>query len=147
MCQQIVHHFVVILFATGKQFLQKDMPIFIKYLHYRIIDVSTVKELTRRWYPTVFSKAPIKKEGHRAMEDIKESIDELKFYRKNVFVSQKLQSQWQNEASLLVELCFFCKRNNEHCIGEKKIQQSIDDWLRFALEIVDFFKNREKMVD
>jgi len=68
-----------------KRFLDKFMPQFTKHLHYRIIDVSTLKELTRRWYPTDFAHAPVKKNAHRALEDIKESIDELKFYKNTVF--------------------------------------------------------------
>jgi oligoribonuclease len=66
-----------------KQFLEKYMPAVMGELHYRIVDVSTVKELTRRWYPGV--AAPRKNELHRAMDDIRESIAELKFYRANVF--------------------------------------------------------------
>jgi len=66
-----------------KQFLERYMPAVMAELHYRIIDVSTVKELTRRWYPGV--SAPKKQELHRAMDDIRESIAELKFYRANVF--------------------------------------------------------------
>ncbi len=66
-----------------RMFLLKEMPDLMKYLHYRIIDVSTIKELVRRWYPSVV--APSKKELHDALEDIKESIEELKFYRKSVF--------------------------------------------------------------
>jgi oligoribonuclease len=66
-----------------KQFLEEYMPAVMGELHYRIIDVSTVKELTRRWYPGV--AAPRKNEVHRAMDDIRESLAELKFYRANVF--------------------------------------------------------------
>lgn len=66
-----------------KQFLDRYMPAVTGQLHYRIIDVSTVKELARRWYPG--TSAPKKKELHRAMDDIRESIEELKFYRANLF--------------------------------------------------------------
>lgn len=55
-----------------------------EYLHYRIIDVSTIKELARRWAPQVFDKV-VKKNSHRALDDIKESIEELKLYRKHLF--------------------------------------------------------------
>nr|XP_022334961.1 oligoribonuclease, mitochondrial-like isoform X2 [Crassostrea virginica] len=68
-----------------KQFLQKYMPNFMEQLHYRIIDVSSIKELCRRWYPETLNQAPVKKLTHRALDDIRESIEELKFYRKTVF--------------------------------------------------------------
>ncbi|XP_062617528.1 oligoribonuclease, mitochondrial-like [Saccostrea cucullata] len=68
-----------------KDFLQKYMPVFMKQLHYRIIDVSTIKELCRRWYPGELEGAPKKKLTHRALDDIRESIEELKYYRKSVF--------------------------------------------------------------
>ncbi|XP_016397402.1 small fragment nuclease [Sinocyclocheilus rhinocerous] len=70
---------------ADKKFLDKYMPQFMRHLHYRIIDVSTIKELSRRWYPEEYSLAPQKKASHRALEDIQESIKELKFYRANVF--------------------------------------------------------------
>lgn len=68
-----------------KKFLEKFMPNFMNHLHYRIIDVSTVKELCRRWYPDDFAKCPAKKELHRAHDDIRESIEELRFYRRCIF--------------------------------------------------------------
>ncbi|CEL92250.1 unnamed protein product [Vitrella brassicaformis CCMP3155] len=68
---------------VDRRFLVKDMPKLERYLHYRIVDVSTVKELCRRWYPAL--TPPLKKGRHRALEDIRESIEELKFYRSNVF--------------------------------------------------------------
>lgn len=68
-----------------KRFLQKYMPRLDAYLHYRIIDVSSVKELVRRWMPKVHYKQPAKNEGHRAMDDIKESLRELQYYREAAF--------------------------------------------------------------
>ncbi|XP_022087878.1 oligoribonuclease, mitochondrial-like isoform X2 [Acanthaster planci] len=68
-----------------KKFLAKYMPQFMNHLHYRIVDVSSVKELCRRWYPGQFENAPQKKAAHRALDDIMESIDELKFYRTTIF--------------------------------------------------------------
>jgi oligoribonuclease len=71
--------------GTDRRFLAAYLPEIEEYLHYRSIDVSTVKELCRRWYPTVFAKAPKKATGHRAMDDIKESLVELRYYREKVF--------------------------------------------------------------
>ncbi|CAH2319414.1 oligoribonuclease, mitochondrial [Pelobates cultripes] len=70
---------------ADKKFLDKYMPQFMKHLHYRIIDVSTVKELCRRWYTDEFEQAPKKKASHRALDDIKESIRELQFYKESIF--------------------------------------------------------------
>src|SRR4051794_3432882 len=72
--------------GTDRGFLARDMPELEQYLHYRIIDVSSVKELSRRWYPRAYSTAPRKTGGHRALADIRESIDELRYYRAAVFV-------------------------------------------------------------
>ncbi|MDP9221107.1 MAG: oligoribonuclease [Actinomycetota bacterium] len=74
--------------ATDRGFLARDMPELDDWLHYRMIDVSSIKELARRWYPRVYFNAPKKHGGHRALADIKESIEELKFYRAAVFVPQ-----------------------------------------------------------
>jgi oligoribonuclease len=68
-----------------RRFLERYMPKLEGWLHYRNVDVSTVKELARRWYPEVFTKRPDKKEAHRALDDIRESIEELRYYRANVF--------------------------------------------------------------
>lgn len=74
--------------GTDRGFLARDMPELDAYLHYRIIDVSSVKELARRWYPRVYFQAPKKTGGHRALADIHESIRELQYYREAVFVPQ-----------------------------------------------------------
>lgn len=74
--------------ATDRGFIDRDMPTFAAFLHYRMIDVSTIKELTRRWYPPVYSSQPDKGMAHRALADIKESIKELAYYRAAVFVPQ-----------------------------------------------------------
>ena len=68
-----------------RAFLERYMPDVVAFLHYRMIDVSTIKELVRRWYPAPFH-APKKKEAHRALDDIRESIEELAWYRARVFV-------------------------------------------------------------
>lgn len=70
---------------ADKQFLDKYMPELMGELHYRIVDVSTVKELCRRWYGREFSEAPKKSLSHRALDDIRESIAELKYYREAIF--------------------------------------------------------------
>uniref|UniRef100_A0A6J0TLV9 Oligoribonuclease, mitochondrial n=1 Tax=Pogona vitticeps TaxID=103695 RepID=A0A6J0TLV9_9SAUR len=70
---------------ADKKFLDKHMPQFMNHLHYRIIDVSTIKELCRRWYPEDYEFAPKKAASHRALDDIRESIKELQFYRNKIF--------------------------------------------------------------
>ena len=72
--------------GTDRMFLNRQMPKFDSYLHYRNIDVSSIKELTRRWYPRVYFQMPKKTGNHRALADIKESIKELRYYRKTVLV-------------------------------------------------------------
>jgi oligoribonuclease len=67
--------------GTDKAFLDRDMPELVGHLHYRVIDVSSIKELARRWYPRVYFASPRKNGGHRALADILESIDELRYYR------------------------------------------------------------------
>ena len=74
--------------STDRGFLARDMPQLESHLHYRIIDVSSVKELSRRWYPRAYFNAPAKNGGHRALADIRDSIDELRYYREAVFVPQ-----------------------------------------------------------
>ena len=71
--------------GTDKAFLARDMPELIEHLHYRIVDVSSLKELAKRWYPRTFFHAPKKAGGHRALADILESIDELRYYREVLF--------------------------------------------------------------
>ena len=73
--------------ATDRAFLARDMPELEGHLHYRIIDVSSVKELSRRWFPRAYFSAPAKAGGHRALADIRESIAELRYYREAVFVA------------------------------------------------------------
>lgn len=72
--------------GTDRMFLAKYMQTVDQYLHYRNVDVSSVKELSRRWYPRVFFQAPEKHGGHRALADILESIRELRYYRSAVFI-------------------------------------------------------------
>jgi len=72
--------------GTDRMFLNKYMPQLDQHLHYRNIDVSSIKELTRRWYPRVYFQLPKKDGGHRALADILESIQELRYYRQTVMV-------------------------------------------------------------
>jgi len=74
--------------ATDRSFLARDMPALDGHLHYRMVDVSSIKELARRWYPRVYFASPEKKGGHRALADITESIQELRYYRAALFVPQ-----------------------------------------------------------
>ena len=72
--------------GTDRAFLARDMPELESHLHYRIIDVSSIKELSRRWFPRAYYNSPKKAGGHRALADIRESIAELRYYREAVFV-------------------------------------------------------------
>ena len=72
--------------ATDRAFLARDMPTLEAFLHYRIVDVSSIKELSRRWFPRAYFDAPAKRGNHRALADIQESIEELRYYREAVFV-------------------------------------------------------------
>jgi oligoribonuclease len=69
-----------------KRFINRYWPALDKRLHYRMVDVSTIKELARRWFPELTAKVPAKKETHRALDDIRESIDELRWYRQHLFI-------------------------------------------------------------
>ncbi len=71
--------------GTDRRFLAQQLPEIEDYLHYRSVDVSTVKELCRRWRPEVYKAAPAKKGGHRALQDIRESVAELAYYRAALF--------------------------------------------------------------
>ena len=74
--------------ATDRSFIARDMPQLDAYLHYRMVDVSSIKELARRWYPRAYFASPAKQGGHRALADIKESVQELRYYREAVFVPE-----------------------------------------------------------
>ena len=74
--------------ATDRAFIARDMPLLDAHLHYRMVDVSSVKELARRWYPRAYYASPAKRGGHRALADILESVAELRYYREAVFVPQ-----------------------------------------------------------
>ena len=72
--------------GTDRVFLARDMPAVVEHLHYRVVDVSTIKELARRWYPRAYFQAPEKTGNHRALGDIEDSIRELQYYRSTIFV-------------------------------------------------------------
>jgi oligoribonuclease len=72
--------------ATDRAFLARDMPALDEHLHYRMVDVSSIKELAKRWYPRVYQCQPVKGLAHRALDDIRESIVELAYYRRTLFV-------------------------------------------------------------
>jgi oligoribonuclease len=72
--------------GTDRRFLTAHLPEIEEFLHYRSVDVSSVKELIKRWNPTLLDDAPRKAEGHRALDDIRESVKELRFYRDRFFV-------------------------------------------------------------
>jgi len=74
--------------ATDRSFIARDMPQLDAYLHYRMVDVSSIKELARRWYPRVYFASPAKRGGHRALADVTESVQELRYYREAIFVPQ-----------------------------------------------------------
>lgn len=74
--------------GTDKVFLTKQMPELVEHLHYRIIDVSSIKELSKQWFPRAYFQAPAKHGGHRALGDIIDSIIELQYYRKAVFSAE-----------------------------------------------------------
>jgi len=89
--------------ATDRGFLARDMPTLDNYLHYRMIDVSSIKELCRRWYPKIYYGQPEKGLAHRALADIQESIRELRYYRRIAFVPPPGPSS-SEIADALVEL-------------------------------------------
>jgi oligoribonuclease len=72
--------------SVDRTFISKHLPAVNDYLHYRTVDVSSIKELARRWYPKVYFAAPKKTGNHRALGDIRDSIDELDYYRKSIFI-------------------------------------------------------------
>lgn len=97
---------------VDRMFLQAHMPVLESYLHYRIVDVSSVKELTRRWYPRMYFAAPTKNGNHRALADIFDSIRELSYYRQTVFAETDKYSIEQ--AKEIAELMRGQKPEGEH---------------------------------
>ena len=79
--------------GVDRNFITRDMPRLTEYLHYRTVDVSSIKELARRWYPKIYFAAPAKTGNHRALGDIQDSIEELKYYRTTVFIDPLNQGQ------------------------------------------------------
>ena len=93
--------------GTDRSFLVRHMPRLDAHLHYRSVDVSSIKELAKRWYPRVYYNAPAKHGGHRALADILESIRELDYYRRTTFVAEPgpTSEQAQAAAAEVVEAC------------------------------------------
>jgi oligoribonuclease len=85
--------------ATDRGFIARDMPQLDEYLHYRMIDVSSIKELAKRWYPRVYQSQPAKGLAHRALADIRESIQELAYYRQTLFVPPPGPNQDEAQAA------------------------------------------------
>lgn len=91
--------------GTDKMFLEANMPLVIDHLHYRLVDVSSIKELAKRWYRKAFEEAPVKHGGHRALADILESIQELEYYRRVLFPHEPVTREYAREiAREVVEL-------------------------------------------
>ena len=79
--------------SVDRNFIARDMSRLNEYLHYRTVDVSSIKELARRWYPKIYFAAPAKTGNHRALGDIQDSIEELKYYRSSIFIDAQIQGQ------------------------------------------------------
>ena len=91
--------------GTDKMFLEANMPLVIDHLHYRLVDVSSIKELAKRWYRKAFEEAHVKHGGHRALADILESIQELEYYRRVLFPHEPVTREYAREvAREVVEL-------------------------------------------
>ena len=91
--------------GTDKMFLEANMPMVIDHLHYRLVDVSSIKELAKRWYRKAFEEAPVTHGGHRALADILESIQELEYYRRVLFPHEPITREQAREvAREVVEL-------------------------------------------
>lgn len=85
--------------GTDKMFLEANMPLVIDHLHYRLVDVSSIKELAKRWYRKAFEEAPVKHGGHRALADILESIQELEYYRRVLFPHEPITRERAREVA------------------------------------------------
>jgi len=79
--------------SVDRNFIARDMSRLNEYLHYRTVDVSSIKELARRWYPKIYFAAPATTGNHRALGDIQDSIEELKYYRSSIFIEPQIQGQ------------------------------------------------------
>ena len=85
--------------GTDKMFLEANMPSVVEHLHYRLVDVSSIKELAKRWYRAAFTESPDKHGGHRALADILESIQELEYYRRVLFPAEPVPTERAREVA------------------------------------------------
>ena len=85
--------------GTDKMFLEANMPSVVEHLHYRLVDVSSIKELAKRWYRAAFTESPDKHGGHRALADILESIQELEYYRRVLFPAEPVTTERAREVA------------------------------------------------
>ena len=85
--------------GTDKMFLEANMPSVVEHLHYRLVDVSSIKELAKRWYRAAFTESPDKHGGHRALADILESIQELEYYRRVLFPAEPVTAERAREVA------------------------------------------------
>ena len=103
--QQVLDYIRRFIPTPKKMFLEANMPMVIDHLHYRLVDVSSIKELAKRWYRKAFEEAPVKHGGHRALADILESIQELEYYRRVLFPHEPITREQAREvAREVVEL-------------------------------------------
>jgi oligoribonuclease len=113
--------------ATDRGFIARDMPDLDAHLHYRMIDVSSIKELARRWYPRVYFGQPQKGLAHRALADIGESIQELRYYRSTLFVAQPGPTTDEAAAAALASGGGLPSANGHDAAGSPNAQNLVED--------------------
>ncbi len=114
--------------GTDRRFLEEYMPELEAYLHYRNIDVSSIKELAKRWYPGIMKQAPQKQMGHRALDDVRESIAELAFYRSSLFRETPLVKEEQDTSTPNFRIYEICAQAVQVFVIQKPKSVCIDNW-------------------